>query len=103
MGTLRVRPVAGRLAPDHDATALGVRRFVGRRAGPLPAEEHPGIPMHDRVRTPAEERFPMTEEPATISDRHEHVRMVLEGDLAPADEDTAKRCGVDWAHEGGQK
>lgn len=35
-------------------------------------------------------------EPETLPYRHEYVKAVREGDLAPADKQTAKLCGVAW-------
>jgi len=36
------------------------------------------------------------EEPETLPYRHEYVKAVREGDLVPADKETAKLCGVIW-------
>lgn len=78
MATIRVRAVGGALVTDCDAMENGVRRFIGRKIDP---EKGGFVPL---------------DEPAEVSARAEHVQAVRDGDLDPADAETAARCGVAW-------
>jgi hypothetical protein len=69
--------------PDIDAQRAGVRRFVGRRTE-LPQTPDAGYMF----------AFVPTGESVSIPAYIEYVRCVQQGDLWPADEDTAKYCNV---------
>ena len=42
-------------------------------------------------------------EPETVTYYYDYVKAVKEGDLVPADEQTAKICGVPWVQKKAQK
>lgn len=75
---LKLLAVGNKLINDHDALAAGTCRYIGRR---WDAAQH---------------GFPPTTEPSVVRPLPEYVRAVQEGDLAPADEETAKYCGVSF-------
>lgn len=63
---------------DHKALDAGVCRYIGRRWDAT---------LHG---------FPATDTPSEVEALPEYVLAVQNGDLAPADEKTAKYCGVTW-------
>lgn len=77
--TLRVRARGTALVQDIDALDANTKRFIGRAY----KEVEPGV-----------WGFVPTGEDAVVRAHTEYVRELKEGMLWPADEATAKRCGV---------
>ena len=75
---LKLLAVGTKLIHDHDALEAGVNRYIGRRWD----AELKG--------------FPPTTEPSVVRPLPEYVKAVQQGDLAPADAETAKYCGVQF-------
>ena len=83
---LRVFPVEGKLQPDFESFEAGVRRFVGCRFDASVGEkDSKGVPQGG---------FVPTGKAVTIPYRAEYVQAVKQGDLIPADAETARLCKV---------
>jgi hypothetical protein len=80
MPKLRFKALGSAMVPDIDAQKVGVRRFVGRKV----AVHESGAAM-----------FVPSDEPSEVSFHAEYIQAAQEGDLEPADEATAKACGLD--------
>lgn len=80
MPKLRFLAQGTAMVPDIDAQRSGVRRFVGRKL----AIHESGVAM-----------FVPTDEPCEVEYHAEYIQSAKDGELAPADEATAKACGVD--------
>lgn len=74
--TLKLLAVGTKMINDHAALEAGVCRYIGRRWD---------LSLHG---------FPATDTPSEVKPLPEYVLAVQRGDLAPADEKTAKYCGV---------
>jgi hypothetical protein len=73
---LKLLAVGNKMINDHDALEAGTCRYIGRKwDGKLKG-------------------FPPTSEPSVVKVRSEYVKAVQEGDLAPADQETADYCNV---------
>lgn len=78
------------LVPDLEAHEARVRRFVGRRhdrAGGLKGMDENGNVFMTGA-------WPATDHPQEVPYRAEYVQAAKEGDLHPADEETARICGL---------
>jgi hypothetical protein len=107
MPTIKVRAVGTALVTDYDAMERGTKRFIGRRVSKVSpplcdvcamslSEDAPYCPAcstHDAPIFPKHE-FALTNEPETVSARHEHVQAVRDGHLVPVDAESAALCGV---------
>ncbi|KYF87789.1 hypothetical protein BE20_24910 [Sorangium cellulosum] len=69
------------MVPDFEAMEAGILRFVGRKHDPAVGVNGGWVP---------------SEEPVTVPLRAEYVQEVQAGSLAPADEETARLCGVSF-------
>jgi hypothetical protein len=99
--TLRFYARGEAMVQDYDALLeQGIQRYVGRRNDPTL-----GIAFKDKA-TGQEMRMPAwvpMEEADEVPYRAEYVRECKAGCLWPADEETAKACGVDFdASRGGE-
>lgn len=84
--TLKVKAVQNRLQPNFAAFEAGVRRFVGCRFDQtLGEKDSKGV---------AQGGFLMLEEGEEVPMIAEYVQAVKQGDLLPADQETARLCGV---------
>jgi hypothetical protein len=73
---LKLHAVGNKMINDLEALHRGISRYIGRKwDGKLKG-------------------FPPTAEPSVVNTTTEYVKLVQQGDLAPADEETAKYCGV---------
>jgi hypothetical protein len=77
---LKLRAVGNKLINDHDALDAGTCRYIGRKWDS------------------SLKGYPATE-PSVVRPLPEYVIAVQNGDLAPADEATAKYCGVPFISE----
>lgn len=83
---LKVFPVEGKLQPDFEGFEAGVRRFIGCRFDASVGEiDSKGIPQGG---------FVPTGKVAVVPYRAEYVQAIKEGDLKPADAETARLCKV---------
>ena len=73
---LKLFAVGDKLINDLDALKRGISRYIGRKWDA------------------SLKGFPPADEPSVVPTSIEYVKMVQQGDLAPADEETAKYCGV---------
>ena len=89
--TLRVRARGTALVQDYAAMEAGIRRYIGRKADPkyIDPEKSQGLAF-----VPTDEVFEVAGH--HLQWRHEYARHVAHGDLWPADEATAKECGVSF-------
>lgn len=76
MKKLKLLPVGNLLINDHAALKDGIDRKIGRRWDPQAKWYVP------------------TGSPQEVEAQHEYVLAVKQGDLMPADAETAKYCGV---------
>lgn len=84
--TMKVKAVEGRLQPNFEAFDAGVRRFVGRKFDPTAGEVD--------AKGEAQGGFVILADGESIPVKAEYVKAVKQGDLEPADAETAKLCGV---------
>lgn len=91
MQKLKVRAVADVLVQDISAMRSGVRRFIGRKLDPSQGAEWVDEETRQKMRQAV---FVPMSEPDEVDDLPEHRKAVKLGDLEPADEATAKICGV---------
>lgn len=77
--TLRFHARGTASVPNHDLAEARIRAFVGREI----VEARPG-----------QHGFAPTTAPTEVRWRQEYVKYCQEGDLWPADAETAKACGV---------
>lgn len=87
--SLNVKAVPDRLQPNFEAFEAGVRRFVGRKFDPTAGEVD--------SRGEAQGGFVILPEGESVSLRAEYIKAVKDGDLLPADAETAKLCGVPFS------
>ena len=73
---LKLLAVGTKMISDHDALDGGVCRYIGRK-------------WDNQLKG-----FPASDTPSEVKPLGEYVYAVKIGDLAPADEATAKYCGV---------
>lgn len=85
---LRFRARGTALVPHYEREQAGIRCFVGRKF----VEVQPG-----------QYGFEPMSEAAEVPYRSEYVKHCADGDLEPADEATAKACGVEMASKAGKK
>lgn len=75
---------------DLEAHDQGIRKFIGRRH-----DRTLGFPEYDengnKFMTGG---WPATETPQEVPERAEYIQACRDGDLWPADEATARACGV---------
>jgi len=81
---LRFYAVGTGLVPDIDAQDAGIRRYVGRKFGPMKGPD--GEDRHG---------FAPTDKPQEVPFHHEYVAEAKAGHLRPADEETARACGLE--------
>lgn len=81
MKTLTVKASGMALVTDYEALKSGVRRFIGRQFDP----------SHGPAGG-----WPMKTEPSEIPYRHEYKQALVEGDLLPANKETAAHCGLPY-------
>ena len=79
--TLLVRARGLAIIENHEAAEAGARKFVGR--------------VHD-PKLGKNGGWPPDEAPHTVPDRAEYRAAIKHGDLWAADEETAKKCAVDF-------
>lgn len=88
---LRVLARGSAKCTDLDQMEGGRLCYIGRKKDMTIGHEYRDQESGAMMRTSA---FPAVTEPVEVSDRMEHVQYVQHGDLWPADEATAQRCGV---------
>ncbi len=84
--TLRVRAKGDTLVQNHERLAMGINEFVGRKYA-------------EREGRPGEFGFLPTSDVVELPSRAEYLKALLDGDLLPADEATAKAAGVELVVE----
>jgi hypothetical protein len=82
MGTLKVYAANTALVTDYEALKSNVRRFIGRTYDATLGQAGGWVPKA---------------EPSEIPDRAEYRQAIKEGDLTPADRETAAACGLPFA------
>lgn len=87
---LRLRAKGDLLCADYDAFESGTKRFIGRKHDPSIGHE-----FRDEDGTIKRTGgWPSTGEHQEVHFRAEYLQAVREGDVWPADEETARICGV---------
>lgn len=81
MQTLKVFTSGRAMVTDHKALSSGVRRYIGRQYDPTLGKAGGWVP---------------NEEPQEIENSADYRQAVREGDLLPADQETASLCGVSF-------
>lgn len=81
--TLRVRVSGTALVQDHERLEAGTRAYVGRK-------------IAERKDRPGEYGFAPTGEDVEVPYRPEYLHALQEGDLLPADQETASAAGLEF-------
>lgn len=79
--TMRFRAVAGHMVVNETAAAARVRRYIGWKY----SEVEPGL-----------WGFVLSKDADEVPFHEDYPKYLREGALLPADEDTAKACGVEF-------
>lgn len=98
--TLRFRARGTALVPNIDLQIARVRGFIGREYVHVKPSDGPEAAALLSGQTLDKEggrwMFRAVEEPTELPYRHEYVKACKDGDLWPADQDTADACGVEF-------
>ena len=97
---LKVKVVGDAMVTDFEALEDGVMRFLSRRHEPHVAKPIPKGQRFSRNQTLLQGdggTWPLTDEVVEVPFRKEYLDEIKAGTLAPADEATARLCGVPFS------